>query len=271
MNNEKEHVIQLPDDGIINTSWAMEQLERASMWSSFELHANKGRVFFMLKTSLTITAYEQTVNELDYSMEAASAYLRFLEKLPVLEAIREKYFSALSLSASELIPNDVEDAFALVDICLSRCGKPTAKNLEKALALSGKSPKKLTDSALTIEKLKKTALNEWLLGTYALSEDDILQASSIDNTGKNDYLDKMLQAYSLLEDWKTFYNIIADPVLKSDNTKALRFLSDINDASASIKDFLKSEKAYNDLTAYKATFDNEIYPLLQHSKESKDG
>ncbi len=72
----------------------------------------------------------------------------------------------------------------------------------------------------------------------------------------------MSQAYSLLGDWTAFYKIIADAVHDSNNMKALRFLSDINDASASIQEYLKAEAANRRLIELKIKFDAEVYPEL---------
>jgi hypothetical protein len=267
--SDKETVIDLPDDGIISTEWARKALEKAELFSAFGLNANKGRVFFMLSSELSPAAYEQSVVELEYTVETANLYIRFLQKLPVLEAIRTKYYAALSLSASELIPDDIEDAFALMDICLARVGKPTAKNLAKALEISGKSPKKMSDSAISVETLKKKALHEWLLDEHGMSEDDIYTASKLHPEGRTEFTEKMAQAFFLLEDWQLFYNIIATPVHDSGDPKALRFLADIQDASGSIMEYLKAETAYQKLASYKEVFENEVYPKLSF-EASKD-
>jgi len=267
---ESDVTIILPDNGIIDVDWAREQLERANLFSTFSLNANKGRVFYMLQSSLSDEGFSQAVSELDYTIETALTYISFLNKLPVLEAIKDKYFIALSLSAAELVPNDVEEAFALIDVTLARCGKPTAKNIAKAIEITGTTVKKMTVSAITAEANKKQALQKWLLDEHQLSADDIIQASKLDTTGKTEFLDKMLEAYDRLDNWNEIYKIIAKPIHDSENMKALRFLADINDASGSIISFLNSEKSFYNLRDLKEKFFNEIYPKMQFEKEQDE-
>ena len=263
-------VVTLPDDGVIDTAWAMKELEKATLFSTFDLNANKGRVFFMLKSHLPTLGYEQSVQELDYTIETAETYINFLGKLPILEAIRTKYMAALSLSASELLPDTLEDAMALLDICIARIGRPTAKNLAKALELTGATPKKLTSAALTVEVLKKKAFMDWLLDEHGLSEDDVYMASKVDTTGRTEFTEKMAQAFFLLEDWSIFYDTVATAVHAADDSKALRFLADINDAAVSIGSFLESEKAFNSLNSLRAEFNNEVYPELSFQAEQRE-
>lgn len=252
----------LPENNIIDTEWAKEQLSRVDVFSQELLNYGRGEIFFMLQSNLSPAGFEQSINDLGYTVETANTYISYLQKRVVLEEIKAKFYVALSLSAAEYIPDSVEDAMALMDVCLAKFGKPTADNLKKAAETTGTLPKKMSDAAISVEAMKKKALYEWLLSEHSLSEDDIHQASTINTAGKTEFLEKMLQAYSLLEDWKTFYDIIAKPVHDSENMKALRFLSDIQDASASIQDFLKSEKAHLELVRLKEIFSNEVYPEL---------
>ena len=252
----------LPEAGVITTQWAKEQLSRVDVFSQELLNYGRGEIFFMLQTNLSQTGFEQSINELGYTVETANTYISYLQKRITLEAIKAKYYVALSLSAAEYIPDAIDDAIALIDVCLAKFGKPTADNLKKAAETTGTLPQKMSSAAISIEAKKKKALNEWLASEHTLSDDDILSAGSIDTTGKTEFLEKMLQAYSLLEDWSEFYKIIAEPVHNSGNAKALRFLSDINDASGSIEEFLRSEAAFNNLSALKEKFHNEVYPEL---------
>lgn len=252
----------LPDNNIIDTNWAKEQLARVDVFSQELLNYGRGEIFFMLQTNLAQGGFEQSIADLGYTVETANTYISYLQKRVVLEAIKKKFYVALSLSAAEYIPDSIEDAMALMDVCLAKFGKPTADNLKKATEATGTLPKRMSDAAITIEAMKKKALNEWLLDEYTISEDDIQQASRIDTTGKVEFQEKMLQAYTLLGDWKVFYNIIAPAVMESDNMIALRFLSDFKDASESITSYLQSEKAYTNLQALKLEFENEVYPKL---------
>lgn len=268
-NTESVTGVVLPADNIITTEWAKEQLSRVDVFSQELLNYGRGEIFFMLQTNLSPGGYEQSINDLGYTVETATTYISYLQKRTVLEAIKAKYYVALSLSAAAYIPDSIEDAMALIDVCLAKYGKPTADNLKKAAETTGKLPKKMSNAAISVEALKKKALHDWLLDEHGLSEDDIYQASKISTEGKSEFLDKMLQAYSLLEDWKEFYDIIAEPIHKSENMKAMRFLSDMQDASASIKEFLNSEKAYINLTALREKFENEVYPRLSFEAEKK--
>ena len=252
----------LPEDNIITTEWAKEQLSRVDVFSQELLNYGRGEIFFMLQTNLSANGFEQSIHDLGYTVETANIYISYLQKRVVLSAIKEKYYVALSLSAAEYIPDNIEEAMALLDVCLAKFGKPTADNLKKASETTGKMPKKMSDAAISIEALKKKALHDWLLDEHSLSDDDILQASRIATEGKTEYLEKMLQAYHLLGDWKEFYDIIAPAIKVSENPKALRFLSDMQDASESIMEYLASETAYNNLTILKETFDNEVYPKI---------
>lgn len=267
MNNE--NIIELPNDGIITVEWASSMLQKAEMFSSYDLTTNKARVFFMLKTHLPQTEYEAAAGELEYSLSTIEVYLQFLGKLPVLDAIRDKYFTALSLSASELIPEDIDDALALMDVCIARVGKPTAKNITKALEILGRAPKPLNTATLSVEKMKHQAMLDYLLDEHQLSPDDVLQASSIDSSGKNAYLEKSLQAFSLIPSWEEFHSVIKDSVMESESPSLLRFLSDMQDASVSIESYLAEEKSYNDLVALKEVFNSEVYPKLSF-EASKD-
>lgn len=254
--------VVLPENSIIDTAWAKEQLARVDIFSQELLNYGRGEIFFMLKSNLSQGGYEQSIAELNYTVETADTYISYLQKRVVLEAIKAKFYVALSLSAAEYIPDSVEDAMALMDICLAKFGKPTADNLKKAAETTGTLPKKMSEAAISVEAMKKKAFHEWALSEYGLSDDDIYNAQRIDTTGKSEYLEKSLQAFSLLEDWKEFYDIIATPVHDSGNSKALRFLSDINDAAASISEFLKLEAANHNLIQIREKFNSEVYPEL---------
>ena len=260
--NKTETGVVLPEDSVITVEWAREQLSRVDLFSASLLAYGRGEIMFMLQTNLSPGGFEQSISELGYTIETANTYISYLQKRAVLEAIREKYYVALSLSAAEYIPDNTEDAIALCDICLARFGKLTAENLRKAAEASGTLPKKMSAAAISVEAMKKKALHDWLLSEHQMSDDDILQAGSIDTSGKTEFLEKMLQAYSLLTDWKDFYNIIAEPIHNANNPKALRFLADMQDASLSVEEFLQSEAANHRLARLKATFDNEVYPKM---------
>ena len=267
---QTETGVILPQDGIIDTQWCKEQLSRVDLFSASLLAYGRGEIFFMASSNMGTAGFEQVVTDLGYTVQTANVYINYLQKRTVIEAIRAKYYVALSLAASEFVPDSTEDALALCDICISKYGKLTADNLKKAAEDSGAPIQKMSTSALTVEKLKKDALNEWLLDTHQLSEDDILQASKLPIEGRVEFTEKMLQAYSLLEDFKTFYDIIAIPVNASGSTRALRFLSDLQDASGSITEYLDAETAFNNLNQYKATFEMEIYPKLSFDANKDD-
>jgi len=269
MNNESQTGVILPEDNIIDTKWAKEQLERVDMFSTELLNYGKGEVFYMLRSNLSTSGYEQSIAELNYTVETAETYISYLQKRPVLEAVKEKYYVALSLSATEYLPDSIEDGLALLDICVAKYGKPTADNLRRAAEDNGTAVKKMSASAITVEALKKKALHEWLLEEHQLSDDDIYQASRLSSEGKSEFLEKMLQAYSLLEDWQAFYKEVAPVIMESTNTRNQRFLSDLNDASGSIIEYLQKEKAFNELNEYKEVFANEIYPKLSFDAETK--
>lgn len=254
--------VLLPEDGVIDSSWARTQLERTDAFSKELMYYGKGSVFFLLKTELPPSAYEQAVSDLDYTVETSEVYIQYLQKRPLLEAIKAKYYTALSLSASEYITGSVEDALALCDVCTAKYGKLTSDNLRKAAEATGAAPKRVSSALMTIEKAKKKALYEWLLSEHGLSEDDIYSASTLDTSGKTEYLEKMLQAYSLLTSWDDFYDLVSPVVLDNGETSTLRFLSDMADASQSINEYLKKEEAYHTLASLKEEFANEVYPKL---------
>ncbi len=260
--NESTTGVILPEDHIIDTKWAQEQLSRVDVFSQELLNYGRGEIFFMLQTNLSPAGYEQSINDLGYTIETSNTYISYLQKRTVLEAIKAKYYVAISLSAAAYLPDAEDAAIALCDVCLAKFGKLTADNLKKAAETTGTLPKKMSDAAISVEAMKKKALNDWLLAEHQLSEDDIQQASRLSTEGKTEYLEKMLQAYSLLEDWKTFYNIIASTVEQSGDMKALRFLADMQDASGSITEFLTAETNFNNLATLKSTFENEVYPKI---------
>lgn len=264
---DKQHIetgVTLPESGIIDVAWMTEMLEKVNIFSQELMNYGKGEVFFMAFTNLSTDGYEQAITDLGYTVETSNKYIDYLQKRLVLEAIKSKFYTAISLSGAEFIPDDIQSALSLCDICVAKYGKLTAENLRKASVDSGTLPKKMSDAAITVEALKKKSLNEWLLNEHNMSEDDIHQASKIHTEGKAEYLEKMLQAYSLLENWKDFYDLIAAPVHASDNIQAQRFLADMQDASVSIVEYLASEQAFLKLTALKETFANEIYPKISY-------
>ena len=160
--NESNTGVILPEDGIINTEWAKDQLSRVDVFSQELLNYGRGEVFFMLQTNLSSEAFEQSVKDLEYSVATAMTYISYLQKRPILEAIKEKLYVALSLSAAEYIPDSIEDAMALIDVCIAKFGKPTADNLKKAAETTGTLPKKMSEAAIGIEAHIKQELHKWV-------------------------------------------------------------------------------------------------------------
>jgi len=259
--------VALPDDGVIDITWAQEQLESISMFSQELLAFGRGKVFFMLQSNLSDDGYAQSIKDLGYTVETAATYISYLQKRTILEAIKAKFYVALSLSAAEYLPDDIEDAMALMDVCAVKYGKPTAENLKKAAEATGVAVKKMSDSLITVEAMKKKALAEWLKEEYGMTESDIIDAQKLKPEGRVEFMEKMTDAYDRLEDFMPFYNIVAEAVHKSENIVALRFLADIRDASGSMLEFLAAERANNKLTRLKQMFENEVYPKLQVSEE----
>ena len=255
--------VTLPDSGIVDASWVNEQLERVSAFSAELLAYGRGEVFFLAQSNLSPEGFKQTVLSLDYTVETAQKYIDYLQKRAVLEAIKEKYYMALSLSASEYIPEAIDDAIALCDVCLAKFGRLTADNLKKAAETTGQLPQKMSASAIGVEKLKKQALLDWLLSEHSMTEHDMLDASILHPEGRTEFTEKMSQAFTLLEDWNVFYSIIKDTVRNSEDSKALRFMSDINDASGSILEYLAAEEANRKLVALKEVFESSVYPEFQ--------
>ena len=267
--NESNTGVILPEDNIIDTKWAQEQLSRVDVFSQELLNYGRGEIFFMLQTNLSVSGFEQSIQDLNYTVETARTYISYLQKRTILEAIKTKYYIALSLSAAEYIPDNIEDAMALIDVCLAKFGKPTADNLKKAAETTGTMPKRMSDAAISIEAMKKKALNEWLLSEHGMTEAAILDAQRLHPEGRQEFTEKMSQAYFLLGSWDTFYSIIAEPVHKSEDMKALRFLADINDASSSMEEYLQAEIANQKLNKLKETFENEVYPELSFNSGSR--
>jgi hypothetical protein len=77
----------------------------------------------------------------------------------------------------------------------------------------------------------------------------------------------MVDAYEHLGDWFQVYSIIAEPIKNSGNSKALRFLSSLNNASKSIQEYIKSEQQFYELEELKEKFENEVYPELNFEAE----
>jgi hypothetical protein len=269
MNESKTGVI-LPEDGIIDTKWAKDQLSRVDVFSQELLNYGRGEVFFMLQTNLSQKAFEDAIQDLDYTLATAYTYISYLQKRPILETIKEKLYVALSLSAAEYIPDNIEDALALLDVCIAKFGKPTADNLKKAAETTGTLPKRMSEAALSVEVAKKKALQKWLLEEHNLTEAQVIDAQRTKPEGKAEFVEKMVEAFDRLEDWNEFYSIIAKPVHDSDNMKALRFLADINDASGSIMEYLQAEKAFNNLNALKEEFTNNVYPELSFKEHGNE-
>ena len=199
--NESTTGVVLPEDNIITTEWAKEQLSRVDVFSQELLNYGRGEIFYMLQSNLSQGGFEQSINDLGYTTETSLVYISYLQKRVVLEAIKAKYYVALSLSAAEYIPDAIEDAMALLDVCLAKFGKPTADNLKKAAETTGTLPKKMSDAAITSEAMKKKALSEWLLSEHQMSEDDILQAQKLHPEGRSEFTEKMAQAYFLLDNY----------------------------------------------------------------------
>ena len=268
MSKEIETGVELPESGIIDTNWAKEQLERVNIWSQELMSYGRGQVFNMLKISLSADGYKQSVEDLGYAVATAETYINYLELRPVLEAIKDKYFVAISLSASEYIPNDIEEALALCDIAIAKRYGLTADGLKKAAESTGALPKKMSNATITAEANKKKAFTAWLKDSHNMSDSDIMDAQHLKTEGKTEFNEKMIAAFERLGTWKIFYTIIAEPVHNSGSDKALRFLSDMNDAAASIEEFLQSEAAYNNFKELKNTFESTVYPeiLYQENK-----
>ena len=254
--------VVLPDDGIIGTAWAAEQLGRVNLFSQELLNYGKGEIFFMLQTNLSPGAFEQSIKELEYTVETALVYINYLQIRPVLEAIKERYYVAVSLDASRYLLDAIEDSLALCDVCVARYGKITAENLRKASEDTGQGVKKMSDAAIGIEAMKKKALNEWLLESHGLTESDVMDAQRLHPEGRTEFTEKMVAAFDRLDDWKVIYGLIAKPIHDSDNPEALRFLADLNDAAPSMVEFLDAEEAHQNLNALKEKFESEVYPEI---------
>jgi len=262
--------VLLPEDGTaVDTDWARDQLERTDAFSKELMFFGKGSVFFLLKTNLSPDGYAQSVADLGYAVETANLYISYLQKRPVLEAIKAKFYVAISLSASEYIPDAEDDAMALLDVCVAKYGKFTADNLRKAAEDTGTLPKKMSSAAISVEAMKKKALHDWLADTFDMSEDDIYQAAKVSTEGRTEFTEKMADAFDRIEDWEVFYKVIATVVHKSENIAALRFLADFRDAAPSMAEYLASEKANHLLTARIEKFENEVYPELSFQEAAQ--
>lgn len=255
--------VVLPDDGHIDTEWAKEQLARVDLFSQELLNYGKGEIFFMLQTNLGASGFEQSIGDLGYTVETALVYISYLQKKSVLEAIKEKFYIALSLSAASIVPDNVEEALALCDVCVAKYGKLTADNLSKAAEDTGVGHKKMSDSAVGIEAMKKAALMEWLKTAFSMTEEQIIESGRLKPEGRSEFTEKMANAYDRLEDWDAFYSLIAEPVHESGNARALRFLADMSDASASMEEYLHAEAAHRLLQDRKEQFEQEVYPEIQ--------
>lgn len=262
MNESKTGVV-LPDNGEISTEWAKEQLARVDLFSQELLNYGKGEIFFMLQSSLGDSGYAQSISDLGYTVETSLIYISYLQKRSVLEAIKEKYYTALSLSAAGVVPDNVEEALALCDVCIAKYGKLTADNLQKAAEDTGMGHKKMSDSAVGIEAMKKKALHDWLVTTFDMTEEQIQDAGRLHPEGRTEFTEKMANAYDRLENWDEFYKIIAEPVHDSGDTKALRFLADMSDASGSMEEYLIAEASFRLLQERKEMFAAEVYPKIQ--------
>ncbi len=255
--------VVLPDNGEINTDWAKEQLARVDLFSQELLNYGKGEIFFMLQSNLGTSGFEQSIGDLGYTVETAIVYISYLQKRSILEAIKEKYYTALSLSAATVIPDNVEEALALCDVCIAKYGKLTADNLSKAAEDTGMGHKKMSESAVGIEAMKKKALHDWLKEAFNMSEIDIAEANRLKPEGRAEFTEKMAEAYDRLEGFKGFYDCIVHLVMKDGNAHDKRFLADLKDASASMEEYLAAETAYRTLQERKEQFEQEVYPELQ--------
>lgn len=255
--------VVLPEDGTVNVAWAKEQLGRVDLFSTELLNYGKGEIFFTLETNQTSAVFEKSIKELGYTVETAKKYISYLQKKPALEAIKGRFYVALALSAATVLPDSIEDALALCDVCAAKYGRLTAENLVKAAADTGMGHKKMSDSARSIDALKKEALNTWLIETFGMTAESIQNAQTVNTDGKTEFLEGALNAYDRLVHWESFYRIISDVVFESEDKQAIRFLADMQDISGSIEEFIDSEKAHRLLTQRIEKFENEVYPKIQ--------
>ena len=259
--------VVLPDDNVIDAAWAKEQLSRVDVFSQELLNFGRGEIFFMLQTNLSASDFELAIEEIGYTVPTAIVYISYLQKRSVLEAIKAKYFVALSLSAAEYIPDNVEDALALMDVCAIKFGKPTEDNLRKAAEATGTVPKKVSDATFGIEAAKKEALKQWLYAQHDITEEAQLDAQILRPEGRLEFNEKMLAAFDRLEDWTSFHKAVVKAVVATQDTKLIRFLSDFNDAAPALEEFIRREAAHHNYVTLKAQFENEVYPVMQANGE----
>lgn len=255
--------VLLPDDGKVSVEWAKEQLGRVDLFSQELLNYGKGEIFFMLETNQSPSVFEASIKELGYTVETARTYISYLQKKPILEEIKSIYYIALSLSAAEVLPDAMEDALALCAVCVAKYGKLTAENLLKAAEDTGMGHKKMSDSARSLDAMKKEALTSWLVDTFGMTPDSIAAAQHIDTAGKTEFLEGALNAFDRLEDYDTFHKIVSDVVFESENKAAIRFLADMHDISGSILEFIRSEKNHRLYVERVEKFESEVYPEVQ--------
>jgi hypothetical protein len=255
--------VVLPSDNIIDLNWAIKQMENVSLFSSQLTAYGRGEVLFLCKTHMSTSEYAKTLDELGYAKETADKYISYLNKREIIEAIKEKYHAALSVGAAMLIPDDMEDALALADICVGKFGKLTEENLNKALKAVGKEVKKTTSNLTTLETAKREAFLAWLYAQYDMTEEEAIEATILKPEGKQEFIYIMEDAVVALVDWKEFYNIIVPAIKKANNPKAVRFVSDLNAAIPSLMESMEAEHAYELFKERKQYFYNEVYPALE--------
>jgi len=261
--------VTLPDDGIVDIQWASAQLSRTDAFSTELLNYGRGKVFFLLQESLGTQGFEQAVSELKYTVETALTYIAYLQKKPLLDAIKKKYYVALSLSAAKVIPDTVEETLALCDVCTAKYGKLTADNLTKAAQDTGMGHKKMSDSAVGIEAMKKKALHEWLKESYQMTDADISSYNTLKPEGLVEFTEKMANAFDRLDGFDQFYDCIVDTVFDVGHPNTVRFLADLKDAASSIEEFLTAEKHHSLLVERKEKFEQEVYPEIQLAKHKE--
>jgi len=268
--NESTTGVVLPDNGTIDTQWAKEQLARVDLFSNELLNYGKGEIFFMLQSNLGSGGFEQSITDLGYTVETALVYISYLQKRVILDAIKEKYYTPLSLSAAGVLPDNTEEALALCDVCVAKYGKLTADNLSKAAEDTGMGHKKMSDSAVGIEAMKKKALHEWLTSTFGITEVQIQEAGRQHPEGRVEFTEKMAEAYDKLGSWDVFYQLVSQAVMSHGDPRTMRFLADMSDASGSMEEYLHAEAAYRLLQERREMFEQEVYPKIQFetSKQS---
>jgi len=255
--------VVMPTDNIVDINWAKAQLERVDIFSAELMNYGKAEIFFLCKTHMSKSEYVTTLGELGYKAETAETYISYLNKREILEAIKSKYLTAVSLGAALLLPNSIEDALALVDVCVAKFGKLTEENLTKALKAVGKEVTKTTTNLTTLETAKREAFLAWLDAQYDVSEDEAIESTILKPEGKTEFMYIMEDAVTALVDWEEFYKIIVPAIKKANNPKAVRFVSDLNAAIPSLMEAVEAEHANELYKERQQYFYNEVYPALE--------